>query len=147
MWSDVILGVVTSGLTALFTWYVALRKLPEQTENSIKNLLTNELGKNGNLSNEHTALSKEHDEIKKAINDIKDSINKNVEYLKDREKEKETIEKYVKKFSFTESNQITSSLKTEIAGLKAELMKAKEQLDELNIDKKQLEVENLELNK
>lgn len=73
--------LIIAGIIALIGFAIAFWKLPNKISNEMKkelknnqDVILNQLGKNGNLSNEHTNLSNEHTNLSNEHTDILDRI-------------------------------------------------------------------------
>ncbi len=103
MFRDIIIAFLISGTTFLIGWFVALRKLPDRVEEYVRKAI----GKDSNLSNEHSNLSSEHSFLEKNLKNENDRLMKTlndieIQYLK------ELRDDMIKKKSF--NNDTASSI-------------------------------------
>ena len=156
---NIIIGVVTSSITALLVWYLGFRKMPEMMKAEIEKAM----GKSGNLSNEHTSLSNEHTSLReehKAINETidnyldsnkNDSIGNKVKFIFDDVIEKQIISKngfdIDKKVSEISYNYLSivndkRKLNEQIIDLESKYNKLEEEITKLGKENNSLKEEN-----
>lgn len=125
MISDIIIGLISSGLFAMFVWYFTLRKFPDKIEKSVDDKIKFFTGKEGNLSNEHYALkndlSNEHNMLK--LQNSK--ITKYTEYLYN--------DKLRNESKNSNSNELINNLNTTARKI-VELEKENEELKKFQIE-------------
>lgn len=137
MWSDIFIGVVSSGVFAILLWAFALRRMPDKVEKVINENMKYHTGKNGNLSNEHSSLSNEHLNLANEIASKHAEIKEHTKYLYE--------DKLRSESQNIESVNIIRNLEyasKKIVDLEKEVKIHQEEVEKLTIEKHKLIEEN-----